>query len=448
MFLTIIAFLFVLGVVVFVHELGHFVVAKLNGVFVISFSFGFGPKLLSKRFGETEYFIRILPFGGYVKFAGENPEDGSGEVEKDFEDREIPKDRFFRNKSPLQRMSVVLAGPFMNAVLALVVYICSFFFEGIYVNPSTIVKEVHDGSPAAVAGFEVGDRLVEINGRSFEYWGQLYELVVFEEGVTSDFLVLRGSDTLNISCGPEFDQDAETWTLGIYSPLPSRVGSVQRGGPADKAGIERGALIIAVNDTTVQTFEELAEIIHAKPGMPLKIDWKVEGTMHSAIITPESGDAPKEGERLDIVKVGQIGILPYYEKLDVSFIDAVTYGSRMVYIVLESIISFLGKYLTGKVTIRAVGGPLRIGIMAGDMIRWGFNHLVTLLAFISLNLAIVNLLPIVPFDGGHFVLYGIELVTRRRINQRVQSVLMQIGFFILIALMVFIFLVDIFNIFR
>lgn len=448
MLLTIVAFFFVLSVVVFVHELGHFVVAKLNGVFVISFSFGFGPRLLSKRFGETEYAIRVLPFGGYVKFAGESPEDESGETDKELKGMEVSEDRYYRRKSPLQRMSVVVAGPFMNVVLALVVYICSFLFEGIYVNPSTVVGEVRDGSPAAAAGFEVGDRILEINGETFAYWEQLYDLIILEEGVETRFAVLRDSDTLMISFAPEFDPEEELWNVGIHSPLPPKVGSVQRGSPADKAGLKRGSSILAVNDTTVHTYDELAKIIHAQPGVPLKIDWEHDGALHSAIVTPESGDAPKEGERLDIVEVGQIGILPYFEKVNLSFVEAVTYGSRMVYLVLKSIISFLGKYFTGKVTLRAVGGPLRIGVMAGDMIRWGFNHLITLLAFISLNLAVVNLLPIVPFDGGHFVLYGIELVTRRRINQKVQQVIMQVGFVILIALMVFIFLVDILNIFR
>ena len=180
----------------------------------------------------------------------------------------------------------------------------------------------------------------------------------------------------------------------------------------------------------------------------MKFMWEFEGEKHTAEITPDFVQAPGEGERVDVVKIGGIGVGPYYEKRKIHFIDAVRYGSRAFMNLFVSIMQFLGKLFTGRATLRAVGGPLRVGQMAGDMIRWGFDYLVYFLAFFSLNLSIFNLLPILPFDGGHFVLYAFEFVSGRPINKKVHQVMMQVGFVILISLMAFILLIDIFNIFR
>ncbi|MCK4236198.1 MAG: RIP metalloprotease RseP, partial [Candidatus Krumholzibacteria bacterium] len=238
------------------------------------------------------------------------------------------------------------------------------------------------------------------------------------------------------------------WKFGIYPLRTPKVGDVKRGSPADKAGIRSGAVILTINDTTVTQFGDMPRMIRPNLGVAMKFTWEQDGELYSAVITPVSTDAAVEGERLDVVKVGSIGIGEYYEERKISFIDAVRYGSKAFVKLFVQIIKILGKLVTGKTTIRAVGGPLRVGMMAGDMLRWGFNYLVSFLAFFSLNLAIFNLLPILPFDGGHFVLYFAELVSGRRINQRVQHVMMQVGFVFLVALMIFVFFMDFLNIFR
>jgi regulator of sigma E protease len=167
----------------------------------------------------------------------------------------------------------------------------------------------------------------------------------------------------------------------------------------------------------------------------------------SATITPEGMDAAKEGEKLDIVQVGAIGINEHYEKQKVGFGESISLGARAYREMFIGIMQFLKKLVTGKASIRAVGGPLRVGVMAGEMVRWGFNYLISFIAFFSLNLAIFNLLPILPFDGGHFVIFLVEGLTGRKPGPRVEEVMGQVGFIILIALMAFIFAVDIFNIF-
>jgi regulator of sigma E protease len=455
MILTLAAFFFVLGIVVFVHEFGHFIVAKLNRIYVVTFSFGFGPKLLRKKVGETEYAISALPFGGYVKFAGGDIAESEDEARaaKDqargtASELDVPPDRMYRNKAPLRRMSVVLAGPAMNFILALLVYIFSLYAEGIYVNPSTAIQEIERDSPAEQAGLRVADTILSIDGARLKYWGQIEKALAGKKGESSRYLLRRGADTLSIEIKPRYDAESEAWRIGIVSELPARIGDVKKQSPAERAGLRTGATILSINDTTVTKYSELEDRILPRPGQPMKFVWEYEGKIHTSVITPAAGEAAAEGERLDVVKVGQIGISPYYEKGRISIGEAIVYGSRAFANLFNSIMDFLGKLFSGHATIRAIGGPLRVGVMAGDMIRWGFNYLIYFLAFFSLNLAIFNLLPILPFDGGHFVLGLLELVTRRKLGKKVQTVLTQAGFVILIVLMVFILSVDIFNLAR
>ncbi len=445
---TIIAFVFVLGVVVLVHELGHFLVAKMNGIYVMTFSFGLGPKLFKRRFGETEYAICAIPFGGYVKFAGESFEDEGTASEEQESEFDVPEDQFYRNKKPPQKMAVVIAGPLMNAILAVVLFILLAWFQGLYVNPSTVIGEVKDGTPAATAGFLPGDRILAINGEPFRYWNDIQSLVTFDEGVSSSFTVERGADTLIIDVAPGFDAETNLWLIGIGSPLPARVGNIKRDSPADKAGVKPGSVILSINDSTVTYWRELEEKIHAQIGIEMKFTWEHDGERYTAMITPEGVDAPAEGERLDVIKVGSIGIGAPYERVNISLRDAVNHGLRSCSDLLVLILDFLGKLVTGKATVRAVGGPIKVSIMAGDMLRWGFDYLIYFLAFLSLNLTIFNLLPILPFDGGHFVIHFYEFVSRRRLNQRIHTIMVQIGYVILIVLMASIFFIDVLNIFR
>ena len=415
---------------------------------MITFSFGFGKKLLRKQIGETEFVFSAIPFGGYVKFAGETEEEEQTEEQEKELEVFVPENRLYRNKHPLQKMSTVLAGPVMNAIFALLVFIFSLWVQGVNVQPGTVVLGVDEGSPAEAAGFLVGDTIISINGEKFEYWSDIATLITYDEaGTASEFVVKREGETLMLAAAPAYDSDEDIWRLGLKSPLPPKVGNVKKSSPAEKAGIRRGAVILSINDTTVTAYKDLEEFIHPRPGVPMEFEWELGGEIHSAFITPASIDAPSGGEKIDVVKVGGIGIGPPYEMMRIPFADAVRYGSRGFVDLVNAILGFLKKLVTGKATVRAVGGPLRVGIMAGDMLAWGFSYLIYFLAFFSLNLAIFNLLPILPFDGGHFILYLIELVSGRSINRRVQQVMMQVGFIILIVLMVFILFVDIFNIF-
>ena len=448
MLLTLAAFIFVLSIVVIVHEGGHFIVAKLNGIYVVTFSIGFGPKILKKRIGETEYAISALPFGGYVKMAGES-EKAEGK-ESDTEDllADVPEEKYYRNKNAWQKMSVVLAGPFMNAVLALVLFVMSVWTQGVFIaNPRDIIVNVTPDSPAEAAGFMPGDVVLSINDEPVEAGKEITDLITYDEYAISRFVVVRLTDTLEIDVSPAWNEEEERLIVGIFSYSRPLIGDVKRDGPAYDAGMRSGAKVLSVNDTTIATYIELAQMIHKRLGVPMDFRWVQDGDTLSATIIPEGVKAAKEGEKLDIIEVGAIGITEHYEKEKVGFGESVTLGARAYKEMFVGIMQFLNKLVTGKASIRAVGGPIRIGAMAGEMVRWGFNYLLTFIAFFSLNLAIFNLLPILPFDGGHFVIFLVEGLTGRKPGPKVEEVMGQVGFFILIALMAFIFAIDIFNLF-
>ncbi len=448
MLLTLAAFIFVLSIVVFVHEAGHFVAAKLNGIYVVTFSIGFGPKILKKRIGETEYAISALPFGGYVKMAGDTEMVDGKEGDKDELLANVPEDRLYRSKTPWQRMTVVLAGPFMNAVLAIVLFVMSIWTQGVFVaNPRDIIVSVTADSPAEAAGFMPGDVVISINGEKVEAGKEIADLITYDEDAISRFVVLRLTDTLEIDVSPAWNEEAERLVVGIFSYSRPIIGDVKRDGPAYDAGMRGGAMVLSVNDTTINTYIELEQLIHDRLDVPLDFVWVQNGDTMSATLTPEGMDVAKEGEKLDVIQVGAIGINEHYEKEKVSFGESVRLGSRAFKEMFVGIMLFLKKLFSGQASIRAVGGPLRIGVMVGEMVRWGFNYLINFIAFFSLNLAIFNLLPILPFDGGHFVIFLVEGVTGRKPTPKVEEIMGQVGFIILIALMAFIFAVDIFNLF-
>jgi regulator of sigma E protease len=182
-------------------------------------------------------------------------------------------------------------------------------------------------------------------------------------------------------------------------------------------------------------------------GRELKFVWNQNGEVRSASIIPESIDIASGGEKLDVIKVGDIGAVQYYDKSKISFLKAVNYGTDTFCRMTVAILGFLKQLVIGNASMKAMGGPIRIGQMAGDMARWGFGYLMLFIAFFSVNLAIFNLLPILPFDGGHFVLYFVELVSGKPINSKVKNVMMQAGFVLLIIFMVLVTALDVFNVF-
>ena len=446
MFITILAGAFILSVVIIVHEWGHYIVAKKSGIFVKTFSIGFGRKLIKKKWGETVYTVSMLPFGGYVKFAGEGEEEAStteapqGDLSDEIPDSEIPPDRYFRNKSPLIRSAVVFAGPFMNYVLAVVLYIGMLAIVGQEVTPSTTVGAVTEGSLAEQSGIVPGDRIVEVNGEATTNEGKLVEALQKYAGTEKSLKIERAGETVEVTVA---GGAAEGEPLGIELDLPARIGRVKRDSPAHRAGMRSGTVIERINDTDIASYGQVVDLIHASPETPLFIAWSLDGVQHADSITPEGKKVPTDDTLSEFEVVGQIGIARYHEYHRYPIHQAASLGFSYANDMIVTIVSFLKRLITREVPAKeSLGGPILITKMAGDMARWSFNHLIYFLAFFSINLGIFNLLPLLPFDGGHLALFAYEGVARRPVNRRLKDIMTQAGFVLLIALMVLVVLLD------
>jgi regulator of sigma E protease len=450
---TVFAFVLTLGIVIIIHELGHFAVCKWTGIYVKTFSIGFGPKILRKRFGETEYALSIVPFGGYVKMAGEGVMEDiqdtatgqdfhypigteEGNREAALRDDPIPTDRHFRTRPAWQRLAVVLAGPLANLVLAFVIYTISVMSSGLLVVPVTDIGYVRADSPAAEAGLMVGDRILEVDGNTVEVWedilrGILEPTIDTPEPVTVDLLVDRDGRQQEISLTPTLV--GGVWNVGL-EPMDTRVGLVQRGGPAEKVGLMTGDRILSIDDIEVNSFGEIARLINARAEQSVRISWLRDGQTFETEVVPEAAEVLPDST------IGRIYFDRLYDQQDVGFPTALRIGFRATIRTIQATVMALADL--ADIGLDSVGGPIRIGQVAGEMLRWSFGHLMQFIAFFSVNLFLLNLLPIPVLDGGHVVFILIEMIFKKQVNQRVQAIATQVGLIMLLLLMTFVIVVD------
>ncbi len=442
----ILAFLFVLGVVVVIHEGGHFLVAKSVGIYVKTFSVGFGPKLLRRRIGGTEYALSAVPFGGYVKMAGEGVmedlQDTGAQAEVDSEGEVIPEEQYFSSKGPWQRMAVVVAGPLANLLLALVVTIGLAWIQGVPTIPVTEVGMVEEGSPAAEAGLQRGDRIVEVAGQPVHSWDEFLEILVKEarEGHTPVELAYeRDGERRETTVTPA--KKGGHWYLGVDYLHDTRVGNLKKNGPAYRAGLRRGDVIVSIEGEPMHDYQQIARIVNENAGKPLEIVWMRNGESYRATVVPEEAEVPVDYKT--VKKVGRIYYEPYREYRPVSFVEAIKLGSQATWRIVDQTATFLAVLVRGGASRDAVSGPVRIAQFAGQMVEWGFSYLLGFLALFSVNLFLLNLLPIPVLDGGHAVFITYELITRRKPDEKVQMVATQVGFVLLLLLMAFVITMDV-----
>lgn len=417
------SFIFVLGVLVFVHELGHFLVAKKCGMKVEEFSLGYPPKAFGITVGETEYLISWLPLGGYVKIAGmsdfgkDDPEGKSWE---------------FQSKPRWMQASVMAAGPAMNVILAfvLILTIRVAYGDYAYLN-STMLGGVESTSALYDAGIRSGDRVLEINGKEVRNWSGVVDGLAGSLGGSADVIVDRNGD--RVAAAVSLDQDPTK--LGIAPPLKPLVGQVVPGYPAEATGLKGGDLITSVDGQPVVTWWQMSQIIEQKANQALAITWIRPGEGNaemSATITPQGDEV--EGET-----VGRIGISrDMGERVPVSFGQAITRSGEELVMYTGSIFMFLERLVSGRGSSNELAGPVAIAQMAGQSAERGLEALFSFMALLSVNLAVLNLLPIPMLDGGHLFIMGIEAVTRRDLSVRQKEVLQQVGFVFLLALMIYV----------
>lgn len=438
--ITVIAGIVMLGILVFVHELGHFAVAKLSGVKVLKFSLGFGPRLLSRQWGETEYLICAVPLGGYVQMLGE----GVGEDGEVAELSAAEQERSFANKPVSRRTAIVAAGPLMNLLLPFLVLPLAYMV-GVHVptfldQPPCVGYVVAD-SPGAQAGFLPGDCVTSINADPVASWTETSHALIAHVGSPLDFQVNRSGTLLSIPMNPKDGALEGLQSVGLLPRQEAIIGALAPGMPAQAAGVEVGDRIVAIGDAPVTSWYDLKEIIQLGGGEPQAFSLERAGQRLSLSIKPVR-DESDGAEYL-------IGIAPQQETVFKRFglIDAVQAGAKRTVELIELTLVFVQKMVAGHVSAKSIGGPITVVQIAGQAAQTDLSSILTVLAFLSIQLGILNLLPIPILDGGHLFFNLYEVVFRRPLSLRAREIAQQVGLLLIIGLMVLAFYNDIVRIF-
>ncbi len=429
---TFVSFIIVLGVLIFIHELGHFVVAKLSGVGVEKFSLGFGPKIISVRKGETEYRISVLPLGGYVKMVGESPDEEI--LESDFK-------RSFTHRPVYNRAAIVAAGPLMNLALAAIL-LPVIFMIGVkvpaYLDHPAQVGFVTPNEAAAKAGIIMGDVIESVNGKKTKNWEELLSTLALNPGKPVVLEMIRDNAEIKTTLTTETSSEGGSY-LGMYPPMKPVIGEVSNGYPAKDAGLKSGDLILAVDNKEITHWAELEAIIH-KDGFKKNFLIRRGDKTFNAEITPRFNKD---------MKVYLIGISRKDEQAlrKYGFTDSVKKGTGLAVDMTGRLFMVIKGLILGQYSLKTLGGPLMIAQVAGRAAETGLTEFLSLVAFLSLQLGIINLFPIPVLDGGHLLFFGIESIKGKPLSEKFMGVAQQIGIALLIALMVFVTYNDIFRIF-
>ena len=419
--ITILAFLFVLGVLIFVHELGHFLAARRHGVRVITFSLGFGPKILKVTRGDTEYCISAVPLGGYVKMAGENPEDPrSGHPDE------------FLSKTKWQRFQILFAGPAMNILLAVVVTAFVLGIQGVrqpvYFDEPALIGSVVSGSPAEQAGLKRGDRVITVSGDQIATWKDL-ELAIGLRRPNRDMsvTVLRDGQNVTTNVRPVAEGRYEVSDIGVLPDANPVITRVLAGDRAEKAGLKAGDIIVAVNGERMATRMQLIDVISHSGGKTIQVAVRRDGGEQTVTATPE-----QRGAR------GWLGV--ELSEPTKSFTPGPFEAVRLsIEHNIESsgiIFRTLAGLFTGETSVRQLQGPVGIAQLSGESAQEGFITLLSLMAMLSINLGILNLMPVPVLDGGHILIMALEGIARRDFSMQVKEKMLLAGFVVLMMLMV------------
>ncbi len=427
-------FIIVLGIMVFFHEMGHFVVAKLFDVKVLKFALGFGPKIVAKNWGETEYSIRYIPLGGFVKMLGENED-----IEEDetITEEDIP--RAFNNKHPLKRMAIVVAGPFFNVVLAFLLYWGLFYSSGTYIL-STEIGYVLPDSPASRAGLLHGDIIKSVDGKTIEDLSEIQEVLLGKGGTPLEVLIERGHELITVTVIPqEFKQEVygreiPMADIGIEPPMDAKIDDVDPDSPANRAGLLQGDIIRSVDGKDIKDFREIRDVLLGKADTPLEVIVERDKKLVAVTVIPEESNQMMDGQKLP---VATLGITHYksQEKRDYGLWGAGIQAAIETWTWIVRIYETIVKLLTGAYSIDMMGGPIMIGQMTGEYAQAGLVALIGFMAMISVNLGIINLFPIPILDGGLILLLLVELVMGKPLSMKTQEWAQKIGLFLIAILM-------------
>ncbi len=437
---TLLAFVVTLGLLIFVHEYGHFWVARRCGVRVIRFSIGFGQPLFKwmDRHG-TEFVVAALPLGGFVKMLGEP---GS-----DIHDHQ--KQYSFAHKTVFQRFAIVSAGPLVNLVFAIFLY-WMLFVSGVTAL-APYVGDVQPDSQAQAAGFQTMDEIIAVDGEQTESWDDVTMALISKigESVQVDFTVRPDGSSGSV----ERTVDLQNWMqgqekthplklLGIepyFPPIPPVVGELVEGRAAETQGMQAGDRVLAVNDVEIQTWDEWVDLIRQNPGVTMSVLVDRSGQEVPLQITPERVEG-EDGEAF-----GQIGAASSLEystmpdfmvrKLEYGPIEAVGEALSYAWSRIELTVLSIAKMVTGKISLDNLSGPITIAKVAGDSASYGVESFLSFMAYLSISLGVLNLLPIPVLDGGHLMYYLVEMIKGSPVSEKAQALGNSLGLGLLVMFM-------------
>ena len=430
-------FLIVLGVLVAFHEFGHFLAARWVGVKVLKFSLGFGPKIFGKTVGDTEYLISVFPLGGYVKLFGEDASETISQKDQQ---------QSFSHQALPQKMLIVAAGPGFNFLLTYLIFTIwlaagSPLFVPTFQDITPQVEAIKPGSPADLAGFNVGDRIIRANEEDVSTYAELSDAVQGSHGQPMTIDVLRGDKTNTLLITPKEqpnpdESDDPIYTLGIeaYPPL---VGEVMPDTPAMQAGLEKDDRILEIDGQPIYTWSQMTEIVRNSAGQTLTMTVERGSQTLSIPITPAAEErTTEEGESQTIGKIGIMLSGRSVMQVSSPFMAPLE-GLHATWKWAELTVIGVYKLLVGEISTKNIGGPIMIASVSGEHAEQGISNLIFLIAVLSMNLGILNLLPIPILDGGHLFFFACEGILGRPLGDRSREIAQQVGIVLLFSLMIY-----------
>ena len=410
------AFIFALGVIIFVHEAGHLLVAKAFGMKVLAFSLGFGKRLFGWKVGETDYRISLVPLGGYVKLSGEEPGDATDD----------PRD--FLNQPRWQRILVYLAGPLMNGALSILL-IAGLFMVGIEVpalqSVPSIIGTVEAGSPGEAAGLLPGDEVVAIDGQKTSRWQDVAFTVLTGIGKPLEFEIQRNGERSLVRVTPVKPADFDFGDAGIYPKLLPRIGEIVAGGPAEAAGFRLGDEVRSVDGRPLGSPTDFVAYIEKNIGTTVAVEVLRDAKLTRLEVVPaDQGGKGRIGVRLTVAQ--------RYPPL-----AALRESVRFNYDIAKQSLAVIGKIFKREVAAKsALAGPIEIAAQSGAAARTGFKNLLYLMGVLSLSIGLLNLFPIPVLDGGQITILLVESVMRRDLSMAIKERIAQVGLALVVLLMV------------